>query len=346
MARSNLTPKTAYYKKAIIKGDKKLSVLLNKAFTAKHAKYGEPSLRHFKPNGNTEDFLVLNEVSMISNMFYGELVYIERDKYQTILKVEQGVSRYSQQTVTVDDVKISGFENHDKEFVENTLYFGVFENNVVLIQSSSVKVNKLRDYLNYILGESHADLLDDSIILFQDKPSQEAKKLLEQTPASAVKISQQIVATPVTSNTVAATGKISPSSTQGYKSASFTFDSKSSGIWSSIVEHLKLDKQTASKLKDTLVDDNLYVDVVLRKKVGGNRTLSESGQELMNSIATSFSNLADEDFEITLQGGGKLTGKEYRLSEKIKVEVFKDGINHLKLQTDFLEFLEKHITDS
>lgn len=344
MARSNIKSKTAYYKKAIIKGDKKLSSLLNKAFVGKQARFNKPSSRHFSPNANTQDFFVLNEVSTLNNMFYGELVYIERDKYQTILKVEKDVSLYTQQTVTVDDIQLTGFENHEKEFVENTLYFGVFENHVVIIQSSSVRVNKLRDYLNYILGEDQADFLDGSIILFQDKPSREAKDLLADSPAKAVKISQQIRATPVTSSPT--NNSSSSSSTVGFKSTSFTFDSNQSGIWSSIVKHLKLDKQTASKLKDTLEDDNLYVDVILRRKQGGSKAISESGQELMNSIATSFSNLADEDFEIELQDGGKLTGEQYRLSKKIKVEVFKDGINHLRLKTDFFEFLERNITDS
>lgn len=344
MARSNTKSKTAYYKKAILKDDKKLGDLLIKAFVEDQAKFDTPSSRHFSPNANTEDFFVLNEVSMLDNMFYGELVYIERDKHQTVLRVEKDVPRYTQQTVTVDDVQLTGFENHEKEFVENTLYFAVFENHVVIIQSSSVRVNKLRDYLNYMLGEDQADLLDGSILIFQDKPSREAKDLLADSPAKAVKISQQIIATPVISSPN--TNSSSSHSTTGFKSASFTFDSNQSGIWSSIVKHLKLDKQTASKLKDTLADDNLYVDVILRRKQGGNKTISESGQELMNSIATSFSNLADEDFEIELQDGGKLTGEQYRLSKKIKVEVFKDGINHLKLKADFFDFLEKNITDS
>lgn len=345
MARSNLKLKTAYYKKAVLKGDESLSNLLIKAFSGSQAKFKKPSSRHFRPNVNTEDFFVLNEVSMLNNMFYGELVYVERDKYQTVLRVEKDVSLYTQQTVTVDDVKLTGFENHEKEFVENTLYFGVFENHVVIIQSSSVRVNKLRDYLNHMLGEDRADLLDGSILIFQDKPSREAKDLLADSPAKAVKISQQIVATPVVTDPTI-NNSINSHSTIGFKSASFTFDSNQSGLWSSIVEHLKLDKHTASKLKDTLVDDNLYVDVVLRRKQGGNKTISESGQELMNSIATSFSNLAGEDFEIELQDGGKLTGEQYRLSKKIKVEVFKNGINHLKLKTDFFDFLERNITDS
>lgn len=340
MARSNTKTKTAYYKKAILKDNKKLSDLLIKAFVSHQAMFRTPSSRHFNPNVNTEDFFVLNEVSMLEGMFYGELVYIERDKHQTILRVEKDVPRYTQRTVTVDDVQLTGFENHEKEFVENTLYFGVFENHVVIIQSSSVRINKLRDYLNYMLGETKADLLDDSIILFQDKPSREAKDLLADSPAKTVKISQQVTATPALIDDSSNSNSIT-----GYKSASFTFDSKQSGIWSSIVKHLKLDKRTVSKLKDTLVDDNLYVDIVLRRKQGGNKGISESGQELMNTVATSFSNLADEHFEIELQDGSKLTGEQYRLSKKIKVEVINDGINHLKLKNEFFEFLEKNITD-
>lgn len=338
MAGSQIKTKTAYYKRAVIKGDKKLGGLLQKAFIDVTAKYKNPSLRHFHPNVSSEDFYVLNEAAMFKNMFYGELMYVEKDKRQTILKVEKDVSIYKQRQVTVDDFSHKDFIGHDKEFVENTLYFGVFENHVVVIQSTSLKINRLSDYLNYILGESKTDLLGDSIILFQDKPSEEAKKILAKTPAKTVKVSQQILATPVGNN--------SSESVLGFKSAGFTFDSKQSGLWTSIAKHFKLDKQAASKLKDTLEDESIYVDVVLRRKRGGNKTLSESGQDLMNTIATSFANLADEDFEIGLQGGGKLTAKDYRLSDKIKLEAFNNGINSERLKKDFFDFLEKNITDS
>lgn len=338
MAGSQIKTKTAYYKRAIIKGDKKLGNLLQKAFIDSTARHKIPSLRHFHPNTNSEDFYVLNEASMLENMFYGELMFVEKDKRQTILKVEKDVSIYKQRQVTVDDFSHKDFIGHDKEFVENTLYFGVFEDHVVVIQSTSLKINRLSDYLNYILGENQADVLEDSIILFQDKPSEKAKKVLAQTPAKTVKISQQILATPV--------GVNSSEPVLGFKSAGFTFDSKQSGLWTSIAKHLKLDKLAKAKLKDTLEDESIYVDVVLRRKRGGNKTLSESGQDLMNTIATSFANLTDEDFEIGLKGGGKLTAKDYRLSDTIKLETFEEGINSERLKKDFFNFLEKNITDS
>lgn len=338
MSKGKLKPRTAYYKQAIITGDKKLSVLLKSALIGESCTFNLPETRHYKPNRNSDDFYVLNEVSMQNEMLYGELVYIEKDKYQTILKLEPGASIYKQTTVTVDDVDLKDIEDenitsYQKEFVENTLYFGVFENHVVVIQTTSLKINRLRDYLDWLLSSEKNDLLDGSIILFKDKPSIEARKKLASEPAKQVRISQQVLAKPITN-----------SNTQGFKSASFTFDAARSGIWQSIVESLNLEKQLGSKLANTLEEDNIYIDVVLRRKRSkGN--ISDAGQSLVDTVATSFVNLSDEDFEITYKGG-TLTGKDFRLHETIKVQTFKDGVNHLKLKKDFYDFLMRHITDS
>ena len=334
MAASTKKTRTAYYKQAILKSSKTLNELLHKVFIEESSQFKMTENRHFCPNPNSGDYYVLNEVSSYNGMFYGELVYIEKGKYQTILQVKSGVQRYQQAIVTVDDVSLDEdlVESYQKEFIDNTLYFGVFDNHLVVIQTTSLKINRLGEYLNHLLSTEYADVLDDSIILFKDRPSIEARKQLAKKPAKQVKISQQLLTRPNINH-----------ERQGFKTANFTLDSSKSDIGRAILNSLNLDKKFNSKLAHTLEDDNLYIDVVLRRK-GNKGKISDAGQELIDTVATSFVNLADEDFEIVYEGG-KLTGKEFRLHTKIKVETFKTGVNHTQLKKDFFAFLEDNISD-
>lgn len=335
MAVGTKKTRTAYYKQAIIKGSKPLGELLHKAFLEENCKFEMTENRHFCPNPSSGDYYVLNEISSYKGMFYGELVYIEKNKSQTILQVKKGVQRYKQATVTVDDVSLSedAIDSYQKEFVDNTLYFGVFENHLVVIQTTSLKINRLGEYLNHLLGAEGADVLNDSIILFKDRPSVEARKQLAKKPAKQVKISQQLLTKPDIDT-----------ETQGFKTASFTLDTSKSSLGLAFLNSLNLDEKLTSKLAHTLEDDNLYVDVVLRQK-GRKGKISDAGQELIDTVATSFVNLDDEDFEIAYEGG-KLTGKDFRIHSKIRVETFKTGINHIQLKKDFFAFLEDNISDS
>lgn len=335
MAVSTKKTRNAYYKQAIIKGSRTLNEILHEVFLAESGQFKMTESRHFCPNPSSGDYYVLNEISSHKGMFYGELVYIEKDKHQTILQVESNVSRYKQAVVTVDNISLSGdeVESYQKEFVDNTLYFGVFENHLVVIQTTSLKINRLGEYLNRLLGTQCADVLDDSIILFKDIPSAEARRKLAEKPAKKVKVSQQLLTRPETS-----------SGTQGFKSANFTLDTSNSNIGRAILNSLNLGNKIDSKLAHTLEEDNLYIDVVLRRK-GNKGKISDAGQELIDTVATSFVNLADEDFEIIYEDG-KLTGKEFRSHKKIKVVTFDTGIDHIQLQKDFFAFLEENITDS
>ncbi|MFW2176649.1 MULTISPECIES: hypothetical protein [unclassified Moraxella] len=338
MSRSFKKSRTVYYKQAIVGKNQQLSDLLQQALLDENCKFPIPDNRHYKNNANSEDFYFLNEVSVLNGMIYGELIYIEKNKFQTIISFEDGVKRYPTRLVTVDDVNNTTETNlnqYQKEFIENTLYFGITGNHVAVIQSSSIRINRLSEYLNYLLGESGANLLGGNIILFKDMPSQQAKDIFREKPAKSVKLSQKIEAS----------NEQQPKNITGFKSANFSFNNERSGLFNAVIQELGLDKKLSKKLKDNLQDDNLFIDITLRIKGKVSET-SESGQTIIDTIATSLVNLDDEDFRVEYEGGGSLRGDEFRQTKIIKVETFDDGINHIQLRADLFQFLKENISDS
>lgn len=343
MSRTFKKPRTAYYKQAILGNNQQLSDLLQLALLSEECKFPIPDKRHYKPNINSENFYFLNEVSQLNGMIYGELIYIEKNKFQTVIRFESGAKRYPTRTVTVDDVNDNNTDEtlseqisqHPKEFVDNTLYFGIAGNHVAVIQSSSIKINRLNEYLNFLLGENGANLLVGNIILFKDMPSREAKEILKKKPAKAVKISQKIEAA----------NEQQTSNTQGFKSANFSFSDEKSGLFKAVIKELGLDNKLSKKLKENLKDDNLFIDITLRIK-GKVSDASDSGQKVIDTIATSLVNLDDEDFSVQYEGGGSMKGDEFRQTKIIKIETFDDGINHMQLRAELFQFLKENMTET
>ncbi|HGX9488834.1 TPA: hypothetical protein QHU29_004727, partial [Escherichia coli] len=69
-------------------------------------------------------------------------------------------------------------------------------------------------------------------------------------------------------------------------------------------------------IKDSLDEANLQVSL----EITYFRKTNDSGQAVIDSIATSLRHLDEDDISIKLQGGGEITGKEIKLSGKISVE--------------------------
>ena len=74
-------------------------------------------------------------------------------------------------------------------------------------------------------------------------------------------------------------------------------------------------------IKDSLDEANLQVSL----EITYFRKTNDSGQAVIDSIATSLRHLDEDDISIKLQGGGEITGKEIKLSGKISVE-YNNGI--------------------
>lgn len=337
MSKKQHKPKTAYYKIARIDNKLLLSFLVSKAFVEEDCKYPKPVNRHYSPTSNLEDFYVLNYISSYKNMIYGELVFIEKDKFQTIIQMDDNLKTYKTTTVTVDNVNIEetdeeNIQNYKKEFVESTLYFGITGNHLAVIQSTSIKTKQLVEYLNYMLGEHQANLLGDKIITVRDMPSEEAREKQKKHQPKAVKISQHLVANPKESVT-------------DDKTASFSLEGSDNKLWEAITESLGLTKRQSKKLKENINGDNFIVDIVLRIK-GQTKNVSNSGQQLIDTISTSLTNLDDDDYEIEYVGGAKLTAGEFRLKKLIRLEIINSSVNHNKLKKDLFDFLESNISDS
>src|SRR5699024_744398 len=75
-------------------------------------------------------------------------------------------------------------------------------------------------------------------------------------------------------------------------------------------------------LEDSLDEANIQVFLEIKY----NRKTSESGQAVMDQIATSLRHNPTSDVTINLKGGGRITGDELKLSGSIRLEFLPSGL--------------------
>ncbi len=99
--------------------------------------------RHQLINSSSKDFILLNHHTTYNGMLFGQLVFVEYDVTKTFLTLDETTQEYSIEPFDMAKIqgKTSGTKTEDlkNQFINSILYFGVFENHLVLMQSPALK---------------------------------------------------------------------------------------------------------------------------------------------------------------------------------------------------------------
>ncbi|MDC4678460.1 hypothetical protein NQ801_18585, partial [Acinetobacter baumannii] len=98
------------------------------------------------------------------------------------------------------------------------------------------------------------------------------------------------------------------------KSASFNLTGKGMEILKTV---LGQDKLKDLRLEDGLDASNLKMYVVMTY----DRKTTESGQKVIDTVATAFRHLPEDDYQIELKNGGTIKAGELRISSNLSVEI-------------------------
>ncbi|WP_064191353.1 hypothetical protein [Acinetobacter baumannii] len=264
--------------------------------------------RHQLINSSSKDFILLNHHTTYNGMLFGQLVFVEYDVTKTFLTLDETTQEYSIEPFDMAKIqgKTSGTKTEDlkNQFINSILYFGVFENHLVLMQSPALKANHLEDYLKWLL--SNAGLFDATEFLsLSDKVNEESQKILKKNPAKSLRIGANL----------------------------------DNGM--DIIKTLiGADKLKGLKLKDNLDSANLKMYVVMTY----NNKTTESGQKVIDTVANALRNMPDDDYQIVLKNGGTIKAGELRISKELTLDTINGVINESNLWSQMHTWLMGNIS--
>lgn len=315
--------KTIHYKSAQITGDVNLQLALSSALSPAGAT-GKPVNRQQKVNPDEESYIFINRLTDYSGMLFGQLIFLQAGKKQPYITVIDGAEYYNINAMASEEIPDQPDAAEDtsstiqkrREFVDSILYFGIFNNHVVVLQSSSLKTRELEAHLSWVLRDLTGSLPNTSVLILKDKPAESVIRKMEHTPVKAVKLGAPITSEQLDETSV----EVSPSIGDEDQSSETTHANKvkftPAGAMADALKAFLPEIFTTLDLDDALDDANLHVAL----EVTFNRKTSQVGQKVLDHIATSLRHLPETDVAITLQGGGIIKGDELKLNGGIKVQ--------------------------
>lgn len=323
--------KTIHYKNTVVNEGVNLQNLLVDAVGV-GGSVAKPAQRQQKLNEEDTSVIFINKINEYNGMTIGQLVFLETGKHQPYITVDDAADYYSIDAMSSDLIPHSpGAEDAEdskkelakkrREFIDSILYFGVVANHVVIIQSSALNSRHLEAHLSWLLGTCAGVLDKSASIVLQDKPAESVFKKLAATPAKSVQIGAPL--------TTDASPEPSLSSTKDQSAALSTEEVHASkvryepvGVAASVINAIAPGLFKKLQLEDSLDDANIKIAL----EITYDRKTTKTGQSVIDQIATSMRHSPASDVVINLQGGGKITGDELKLSGPIRLEFLKSGL--------------------
>ncbi|MFI3037330.1 hypothetical protein ACH54D_10785 [Atlantibacter hermannii] len=290
------------------------------------------------PSASDSGFRVINRSNTFQTILFGQLILFEQGKSQALMTISDDAPFYDINAITSQQIKLEAdndISDEEKqkikrEFIDSILYFGVLQNHLMIVQSSSLRTKDLETHLNWLIHSFGNSFSDDSILILKDKPTEETIRKLEKTPVKKINLGSVPIKSKSDDGAIQIKHVTNPKSEKGVQKVR-KMKFLPVGRGGSILKAAFGEQWFSDlKLEDSLDEANLQVnlEITYLRKTNGD------GQLLMDTLATSIRNMDDEDVEIFLQGGGTLKGNDLRLSGTVNVQ-YNNGLideNHLYLQ--------------
>lgn len=316
--------KTIHYKRAVISGGGSLQEILGRVF-AEGSPASRVGQRKEIVSSDTNSFRVINHKRDHSGMLFCQMIYFEPGRSQAYITLNDDAESYALDALTNEVLNnIEAPEEraqHRKEFVDSFLYFGVFENHLVLLQSSQLRARELEAHLGWLVGTFGGVSVGTAIIL-QDQPSQETFERIARAPVKKIS-----VGAPVSTAQVIPEGERPEQSTTVVEEEE-ALDARRvrfypTGLAGDVIKAaLGADWFNRLDLEEDLDDANLKVSLEITYL----RQTTRIGQKVIDNIATSLRHLDETDVKIELRGGGEIKGGDLKLSGPITVSKLDNGL--------------------
>lgn len=323
-------PKSIHYKRADVGNGKDLQQLLTDVLLTEQSQWYKACNRQQFISDDSDVFYFINHRSEHQNMFFAELLCVEKGKSQSFMRLDDESGEFKIIPLTVDGLPEDEIADEKqsqsrREFVDSILYFGVVGNHVAVIQSRAIRHGHLEKHLGWLLGSSSSGAMpQDQALILYDSATVETQEKLRQSPAKHLIIGSDVGSQQL-HKSVGQEEQIKADS------VSFAVDSKLQKVLRAVGIELN-----QVKLEDALDNANLRMKIVLTY----DRRTSKSGQQVIDTVASSLRNFDDTDYVIKLANNTVIRAGEMRIQGRVMVETINGTIDNSNLKIEVYNWLQ------
>lgn len=225
---------------------------------------------------------------------------VDRVPGQTVWRVEEVAAGKTQ-------------DGRPREFLPNTLYFAVYQDHLVALQSQGMKIPQLADYLTWFLRDRCAGLVPETQQIRFDFASAKALRDRGIGAAKAIRLRKPLADKAVM--------QPQPGGRRRKPWVEKVLNEQRASAVTMILNAVGLN------VPDEVLNDiearHLELYLELRRPHGRD----ELGNTAMNAIGRLVAQEATDEFAVVLQNGAELSGKDLKLSKDVTL-VIQDGSTH------------------
>jgi len=316
--------KELFYKEAVFlnpPGNSTLQDLIRLSRT----KHSDAHEREFDVSGNT---LIWNNHTLRKDLDLGMLHSFEKGRSQLLLATSSAVKEYQVMETPPPAPRKKG---EKFEFNEGLLFFAVHKNHVIVLQSASLKISKLTDYLNWLIRKA-GHYTDANKVELQDP----TPKNLRETGAPPLKSIR--ITSPFNVETEPAADASVSKKRQKKEDIKVKVGKKT---WDPIRAFLE---SVGAKLPDHLNFDGNFnpslVELSIELKWKG-RKKDRDQTPVLDTILHSFQDVDDPPVEAVTATGSTIKGNDLRTRK----EVFVDVQGKIPVYTNVYEHMQDYLAE-
>lgn len=319
-------PKTIIYKRADFSVP---GTVLETAIKNAFIKAPKPALRREKIGDGEKDSgirKVIGASKYQDSMLCGAFLLYEIGKDVTFVVEDDDADEFIIESQN-PAAGLSEEDNKNREVLESALYFGVWGNHVVLVQSAALKARDLENHLKWLLRELTSVLPAGVGLSLSDEPTQAAREQIQNLPVKSVEIGTPLESEPVD---MPISGV---ASTTSHRIGGKAWEAISAFLGEGVLSNLNLD--------DALDESNLEVTLQLKYK----RKTTESGHAALDKIARAMRHAEPEDTKVVTGSGTVIKGSDLKLTGSITVDTYNAVVDTADLYTQMYTWLEQRIAE-
>lgn len=275
--------------------------------------------------------IFINTHAKAYNIFFGSLIRFESGANKHTVKIDDKAESCDVEQLAPPDSK----DGKRREFLDSILYFAIFKNHLVVLQSAGLRTTELERHLNWLLRSCDLIAQEQKITLAQTLTAEAKDKILN-TPTKKIR-----VGTPLFEPLEPPAPSTTPTISSEYvETKNIRMKPEGKGI--SILRTLGLiNESTEDMLSDALNGNNLEVFVEVSYKYKSKK----STQSIINNLTTALRHSDIDDYEVEFKGTGSLKGGELILSAPLSIKYVNGLVDEQDLYYKISEWLESKIRD-
>lgn len=310
MAKPKVAKRKVYYRKCEFLSDQRrnfqqlISDALKKTTIVKD--------RSETIGAQANEFRVIGRYKTVSGFLCGQFVTFERGSYQTVIGDDPDAKELA--VSAVSPPKINSVQH---QFVPGVLFFAIYQNHVVVIQSAAVRTSIFEQHAGWLLRDKTGVLANDEGFVLKDEPQPATKSRIRKAHVKSVALGRPLMTE--TSLEAQTSGEI----TVKNKASKFQPDNAFLNLFRDFFKDS--DQFEKLGLENATFDSNLEVWIEIRYPQR-QRSRTEDSIRLLDNLGIALRDIDEDQARLKLNDGTVVRGKDLKISGEVEFSVNDKGL--------------------